>query len=135
MNYILSFLIKVIISIALLIATFNIWKMEPKEVGILTWVLPLVAIFWIILTIVDAIQIQRGKKWLKDKEEDEREIIVNYRVGYITFWCNMGLLAFFFFFYGMYYYGTLSPIVALVLIAFLNVVIYFGLKLYILFFR
>ncbi|WP_341285057.1 hypothetical protein [Priestia megaterium] len=135
MNYILSFLIKVIISIALLIATFNIWKMESKEVGILTWVLPLVAIFWIILTIVDAIQIQRGKKWLKDKEEDEREIIVNYRVGYITFWCNMGLLAFFFFFYGMYYYGTLSPIVALVLIAFLNVVIYFGLKLYILFFR
>lgn len=135
MNYILSFLIKVIISIALLIATFNIWKIEPKEVGILTWVLPLVAIFWIILTIVDAIQIQRGKKWLKDKEEDEREIIVNYRVGYITFWCNMGLLAFFFFFYGMYYYGTLSPIVALVLIAFLNVVIYFGLKLYILFFR
>lgn len=135
MNYILSFLIKVIISIALMIATFNVWKMEPKEVGILTWVLPLVAIFWIILTIVDAIQIQRGKKWLKDKEEDERELIVNYRVGYITFWCNMGLLAFFFFFYGMYYYGTVSPIVALVLIAFLNVVIYFGLKLYILFFR
>lgn len=135
MNYILSFLIKVIISIALMIATFNVWKMEPKEVGILTWVLPLVAIFWIILTIVDAIQIQRGKKWLKDKEEDERELIVNYKVGYITFWCNMGLLAFFFFFYGMYYYGTLSPIVALVLIAFLNVVIYFGLKFYILFFR
>lgn len=135
MNYILSFLIKVIISIALMIATFNVWKMEPKEVGILTWVLPIVAIFWIILTIVDAIQIQRGKKWLKDKEEDERELIVNYRVGYITFWCNMGLLAFFFFFYGMYYYGTLSPIVALVLIAFLNVVIYFGLKFYILFFR
>jgi hypothetical protein len=134
-NYILSFLIKVIISIALMIATFNVWKMEPKEVGILTWVLPLVAIFWIILTIVDAIQIQRGKKWLKDKEEDERELIVNYKVGYITFWCNMGLLAFFFFFYGMYYYGTLSPIVALVLIAFLNVVIYFGLKFYILFFR
>jgi hypothetical protein len=118
-----------------MIATFNVWKMEPKEVGILTWVLPLVAIFWIILTIVDAIQIQRGKKWLKDKEEDERELIVNYKVGYITFWCNMGLLAFFFFFYGMYYYGTLSPIVALVLIAFLNVVIYFGLKFYILFFR
>lgn len=54
--------------------------------------------FWIVLTIVNAIQIKKGKKWLKEEEEDERDQMIKYKVGYITCWSNMGLLALLFFF-------------------------------------
>lgn len=116
-------------------ATFNIWKMEAGEPRILSWFLPLITIFWIVLTIVNAIQIKKGKKWLKEEEEDERDQMIKYKVGYITCWSNMGLLALLFFFYGTFGIEMFNPVYALALIVFLNIVIYYSMKLYFLFFE
>lgn len=135
MNYLYNFLIKIVISILLMEATFNIWKMEAGEPGILSWFLPLITIFWIVLTIVNAIQIKKDKKWLKEEEEDERDQMIKYKVGYITCWSNMGLLALLFFFYGTFGIEMFNPVYALALIVFLNIVIYYSMKLYFLFFE
>lgn len=135
MNYLYNFLIKIVISILLLEATFHIWKMEAGEPGILSWFLPLITIFWIVLTIVNAIQIKKGKKWLKEEEEDERDQMIRYKVGYITCWSNMGFLALLFFFYGTFGFEMFNPIYALILVVFLNIVIYYSMKLYFLYFE
>lgn len=116
-------------------ATFHIWKMEAGEPGILSWVLPLITIFWIVLTIVNAIQIKKDKKWLKEEEEDERDQMIKYKVGYITCWSNMGFLALLFFFYGTFGFEMFNPVYALALVVFLNIVIYYSMKLYFLFFE
>ena len=116
-------------------ATFRIWKMEAGDPSILSWALPLITIFWVVLTIVNAIQIKKGKKWLKEQEEDERDEMIKYKVGYITCWSNMGFLALLFFFYGSFGYGMFNPVYALVTVVFLNVVIYYGTKSYFLYFK
>lgn len=115
--------------------TFHIWKMEAGEPGILSWALPLITIFWIVLTIVNAIQIQKGKKWSNEDEEDERDQMIKYKVGYITCWSNMGFLALLFFFFGSFGLEIFSPVYALVTVVFLNIVIYYGTKAYLTYFE
>lgn len=115
-------------------ATFQIWKMEAGTPGVLTWFLPIITLFWIGLTVVSGVKAQKKKKWLEEKEEDEREIVINYKVGYITCWFNMGFLALLFFCYGTYGYDMLDPIYALVSVVTLNIIIFYGTKAYYLFY-
>ena len=135
MNYLYNFLVKVVIRIMLTMATFNVWQNEAGTPGILSWFLPLIATFWLVLTIVNGIQNQRKKRWMEDIEEDERESIINYKVGYIAFWCNMGFLALLFFLFGTLGAQLINPVYALVSVVLLNILIYYGTKLYILFFK
>jgi hypothetical protein len=109
--------------------------MEAGEPGILSWVLPFITIFLGVLTIVNAIQIQKGKKWSKEDEEDERDQMIKYKVGYITCWSNMGFLALLFFFFGSFGLEIFSPVYALVTVVFLNIVIYYGTKAYLTYFE
>jgi len=135
LNYLYNFLIKIAISLLLTETTFHIWKMEAGEPGILSWVLPFITIFLGVLTIVNAIQIQKGKKWSKEDEEDERDQMIKYKVGYITCWSNMGFLALLFFFFGSFGLEIFSPVYALVTVVFLNIVIYYGTKAYLTYFE
>ncbi|PFP10111.1 hypothetical protein COJ92_27470 [Priestia megaterium] len=135
MNYLYNFLIKIAISLLLMETTFHIWKMEAGEPGFLSWVLPLITIFWVVLTIVNAFQIQKGKKWSKEDGEDERDQMIKYKVGYITCWSNMGFLVLLLFFFGSFGLEIFSPVYALVTIVFLNIVIYYGTKAYLTYFE
>ncbi|MCM3155399.1 putative membrane protein [Priestia megaterium] len=135
MNYLYHFLIKIIISLLLMEATFHIWKMEAGEPGILSWALPFITIFWVVLTIVNAIQIQKEKKWSKEDEEDERDQMIRYKVGYITCWSNIGFLSLLFFFFGSFGLEIFSPVYALITVVFLNIVIYYGTKAYLTYFE
>ncbi|WP_349346899.1 hypothetical protein [Priestia megaterium] len=135
MNNLYNFLIKIAISLLLMEATFHIWKMEAGDPSILSWALPLITIFWVVLTVVNGIQIKKGKKWLKEEEEDERDQMIRYKVGYITCWSNMGFLALLFFFFGSFGLEIFSPVYALVTVVFLNILIYYGTKAYLTYFE
>lgn len=133
MSYLYGFLLKIVTCIVLLIVTFNVWKMDSPS--ILFWFMPIIALFWIVLTIVDLIQIKKGKKWLEDKEEDEREMRYKYKAGYVAFWVNIVFLTIVFAVYGNFTFEIFEPIYAMITLVLVNIMVYFGMKIYFLFFK
>lgn len=133
MDYAFSFLLKVSVSILWWVATFNIWKSSASS--LFDWVMPFIAVFWIAITVFEGIKIKKGNKLFKEKEEqDERTLIHSYRAGYFTFWFNISVLTLFFFVYSIF--GSIfNPLDALVVLVILNITVYYGIRLYLIFYK
>ena len=124
---------KIAICIVLMESTFSVWKMRPSDT--LDWLLPIITVFWIVLMIIEGIKIRKKRKWSEEKEEDERELIQKYKAGYITFSFNITFLTILFFFYSRFSFEIFQPVYALVAIVILNVFVYFGTKIYLIFLK
>ena len=132
MNYLYSLLIKIAVFLILMQATFTVWKTDSP--GVLYWTIPVIALFWLVSLIFETVQVTKNKRWNENKEEDERTILYRYKAGYITFWYNIGFLTILFFFYS-YGLEMIKPMQALAAVVLLNIIIYFGTKLYFIFFK
>ncbi|GGA64915.1 MULTISPECIES: hypothetical protein [Salinicoccus] len=134
MDYVYSFLLKISVSILLLIATFNVWKTPSPEV--FNWLIPFIALFWIFITISEGIRIKRDNKWFEEKEgQDERTINYSYKAGYITFWINITILSLLFFVYSIVGFSLIPPMSGLVILVFLNIIMFFCIRLFFIFYQ
>ncbi|MDQ0159483.1 hypothetical protein [Alkalibacillus salilacus] len=134
MDYAYSFLVKVSVSVLLTIATFNIWKSDGPE--LFDWFMPFIALFWIIITIFEGVKVKKGNKWFAEKEEqDERTLNHGYKAGYVAFWVNITMLSLLFFIYSIVGFHIIQPMYVLISLVFLNIAVYFGLKLYFIFYN
>lgn len=132
MNYLFSFLVKIAISVLLMGATFNLWKSTGPD--LFHWLMPIIALIWIVATIIEGATIAKKKKWLKDKEVlDERAQRHIYKAGFFAFAINLGVLFLLFTNYSMLVI-FIEPINLLVILAFINTIVYYGIKLYLVYF-
>lgn len=133
MNYLYSFLIKVAVSVMLVVTTFEIWK--STDTNFLHWMLPIIALIWIVFTVIEGIRIKKSNKWVEEKEElDERAQRHIYQAGFYAFSVTIGALFVSFSAYGVLGINFLSPMNAMAILGLLGTVVYFGTKTYLLFF-
>ncbi len=131
MTYLYRFLIKLILSIVLILRSFSLFTYSLYMQGGGYWVLPLIAVIFVVWTIVEGISLSKSKKWYKSvKDTDKRTESHEHRAGYITFWINMIGTALMFVVYSYIDTNTLHPLNFIGIVSILNIVIFIALKTY-----
>ncbi|HEY5585000.1 MAG TPA: hypothetical protein VIK78_10985 [Ruminiclostridium sp.] len=131
MTYMYRFLLKVILSIVLVLRSFSLFTYSLYTSGGAYWVLPIIAVVFVVWTIIEGISLSKSKMWYKSvRDKDERTEMHSHRAGYITFWINMFGTAVIFILYSFIGINKINPLNFVGIMFILNIISFIALKTY-----